>query len=162
MHPAEPYLDALGRSIGLPLELSPTGSVALQTEGGGLLIQWAEDPARLILYAELGILGSYRQPSILSRLLSANFLMHNGRGVALSISTSTDVVGINTAVFMDGLTPEAFLKEADVFLRYADAWRQTLGKMKAEAEVRADRQDVNGLPSERGDLFAGKVGMLRV
>ena len=162
MHPAEPYLDALGRSIGLPLELSPTGSVALQTEGGGLLIQWAEDPARLILYAELGVLGPYRQPALLSRLLSANFFMHNGRGAALSISPNTDVVGINTAVFMDGLTPEAFLKEADAFLRYADAWRQTLGKMKAEAEALADRQEVNGLPSERGDVFADGAGMLRV
>ena len=126
------------------------------------MIQWAEDPARLILYAELGVLGPYRQPALLSRLLSANFFMHNGRGAALSISPSTDVVGINTVVFMDGLTPEAFLKEADAFLRYADAWRQTLGKMKAEADARADRQDVNGLPFERGDLFAGGAGMLRV
>jgi len=133
---AKPYFDALNQALGLELSPSPTGSLAFQLEGWGLILQWLEEARAFILYAELGSLAGWGEREICRTLLGANFLLVETQGASLSLDSSKNVVGLNYYFPVYGQTGEGFVNLVDNFVEMADYWRGRLAALNAEQEER--------------------------
>ncbi|MDR3322973.1 MAG: type III secretion system chaperone, partial [Zoogloeaceae bacterium] len=92
---AQAFVEALGQTLGLDLALSPAGDLAFALDGRGFLLQWRETSHSFVVYAEIGHLAGWRDGEVCRRLLSANFLLAETQGAALSYDGINNVVGLN-------------------------------------------------------------------
>lgn len=150
------YIEALNRETGLDIRLSDAGAAYLMLDGRGLLIQWLEAQQMFVIYAEVGPLAGWRDGEVLRRLLAANFLFMQTRGGALSYDASANMVGMNYALPVYGLSPEDFVKKLDAVLTLTEEWRDELRRLCAEQERLA-----GGEPPEDDSLSAVQ-NMMRV
>lgn len=128
------FIDALGRKLGIDIQLSPTGAAYFVIDGYGLLIQWTESRHAFVVYAEVGRLSGWRDGEVVKELMAANFLLLGSRGGALSLDLSGSMVGLNFQIPVYGMTPEDFVKAIDGIVTQAGEWRGTLARMSAEKE----------------------------
>ena len=106
-----PYIEALNRETGLDIQLSASGGAQLMLEDRGVLLQWLEEQQMFIIYMELGPLSGWRDEEVLKQLLSANFLFLQTEGGSLSYNPSANMVGMNYASPVYGLSAEEFVRE---------------------------------------------------
>ena len=128
------YIEALNRETGLDIRLSDAGSACLELDGRGFLLQWLEAQQTFMSYAEVGPLAGWRDGEVLRRLLAANFLFMQTRGGALSYDASANMVGMNYALPVYGLSPEDFVKKLDAVATLTQEWRERLRRLCAEQE----------------------------
>ena len=128
------FIDALGRELGIDIELSPTGAAHFVIDGYGLLIQWTESRHAFVVYAEVGRLSGWRDGEVVKELMAANFLLLGSLGGALSLDLSKSMVGLSYQIPVYGMTPEDFVKAIDGIVTQAGEWRGTLARMSAEQE----------------------------
>lgn len=128
------FIDALGRELGMDIQLSPTGAAHFVIDGYGLLIQWTESRHAFVVYAEVGPLSGWRDGEVVKELMAANFLLLGSLGGALSLDLSKSMVGLSYQIPVYGMTPEDFVKAIDGIVTQAGEWRGTLARMSAEQE----------------------------
>lgn len=128
------FIDALGRELGIDIQLSPTGAAHFVIDGYGLLIQWTESRHAFVVYAEVGPLSGWRDGKVVKQLMAANFLLLGSLGGALSLDLSKSMVGLSYQIPVYGMTPEDFVKAIDGIVTQAGKWRGTLARMSAEQE----------------------------
>ena len=128
------YIEALNRATGLELSLSASGAAELVLDGRGVLLQWLEERQMFVVYIELAPLSGWRDHEVLRQLMAANFLLLESGGGALSYDTAANMVGINYALPVYGLSPEDFVKKLDAMMLMAETWRERLNRMAAEQE----------------------------
>lgn len=128
------FIDALGRELGIDIQLSPTGAAHFVIDGYGLLIQWTESRHAFVVYAEVGRLSGWRDGEVVKELMAANFLLLGSLGGALSLDLSKNMVGLCYQIPVYGMTPEDFVKAIDGIVTQAGEWRGTLARMSAEQE----------------------------
>ncbi|HJD96325.1 type III secretion system chaperone [Mailhella massiliensis] len=157
-----PYLEALNRETGLDIQLSASGGAQLMLEGRGMLLQWLEAQAMFIVYIELGTLSGWRDEEVLRQLLSANFLLLQTEGGALSYHPAANMVGMNYAISVYGLTAEDFVRRLDAVILLAEQWQERLRRMEAEQEKLAVRAVEGGeeTPSDADPYVS--MQMLRI
>ena len=158
-----PYLEALNRETGLDIQLSASGGAHMMLDGKGMLLQWLEEQGMFIVYMELGTLSGWRDEEVLRQLLSANFLFLQTEGGALSYNPAANMVGMNYAIPVYGLTAEDFVRRLDAVILLAEQWEERLRLMGAEQErlaAQAMAQEEQNSSSEEG-LYAA-MQMLRI
>lgn len=128
------YIEALNRETGLDIRLSPSGAAHFVLEDRGILLQWLEPRQMFAVYAEVGPLAGWRDDEVLRRLMSANFLFMQTGGGALSYDPAANMVGMNYALPVYGLSPEEFVRKLDAVVTLAEEWRDQLRRMCAEQE----------------------------
>ena len=128
------FIDALGRELGIDIQLSPTGAAHFVIDGHGLLIQWTESRHAFVVYAEVGRLSGWRDGEVVKELMAANFLLLGSLGGAFSLDLSRSMVGLCYQISVYGMTPEDFVKAIDGIVTQAGEWRGTLARMSAEQE----------------------------
>ena len=128
------FIDALGRELGIDIQLSPTGATHFVIDGHGLLIQWTESRHAFVVYAEVGRLSGWRDGEVVKELMVANFLLLGSHGGAFSLDLSRSMVGLCYQIPVYGMTPEDFVKAIDGIVTQAGEWRGTLARMSAEQE----------------------------
>lgn len=138
MH-AEPYIHALSQATGMDVELPPTGTLAFSLGGRGLLLQWNEAVQSFVAYVEIGPLQGCRDGDVCRQLLSANFLLLETRGTALSYNEINQMVALNYTIPIYGLTPTDFIRVLGNLVTLADEWKERLAIILAEAEAEALR-----------------------
>ena len=134
MEQSLPYIEALNKRTGLDIRLSSSGAARLDLEGRGILLQWLESLHQFTLYAEIGPMYGWRDGEVAKQLLAANFLFMQTQGGALSYDPFANMVGLNYAVPVYGLSPEEFVERVDAVVTLAEQWRERLRRMAAEQE----------------------------
>lgn len=144
MEQAAAYAEAIGREIGRDLRLSKTGSLFFELDGRGLLLQWQEASRSFVVYVEIGPLAGWRDGEVCRRLLSANFLLVQTRGGALSYDAAANMVGLNYVLPVYGVSPEEFVRNVNAVIVLADEWKAELVRLCAEQEkaVAADQEQI--------------------
>lgn len=134
MEQEQAYIDILAKELGMELTVSSTGAVTLVQEGRIVLLQWNAAENSFVVYVELGHLAGFNDSAVCRQLLSANFLLMESGGGALSYDSVNNMVGFNYALPVYGLSPEEFLQKMNAILLLAEEWKDTFSKMKAEQE----------------------------
>ena len=165
----QPFVDALGKKIGMPLEVSPSGALFLSLGEQGMLIQTIDDGKNILLYAGVGQPTAFRRGDVLGNLLAGNLFLAETRGAALSYDKYKGMVGLNLLLPLEGLEGDAFANTVDNMILAAAKWREELVRFNKEAEKKfsqAQAIEVEGLEADEeapaasgGDMAAY---MLRV
>ena len=95
------FIDALGRELGIDIQLSPTGAAHFVIDGHGLLIQWTESRHAFVVYAEVGRLSGWRDGEVVKELMAANFLLLGSLGGAFSLDLSRSMVGLFKSITLE-------------------------------------------------------------
>ena len=158
MHPAQPYLNALARKLGTSLTASESGEVRFEIGRRTVMLAWAESPDRFLIYADAGRIGTFRREDVLMRLLSANFLMHETEGAALSFDSTQNTVGLNGTIQVYGLSPEDFVKAFERFMALTALWRRKLARANRDAEEKA--AELGNRPPEESEPNGRETGFV--
>ena len=151
-----PFIKALGQTAGIAIDVSPSGAVRLDVGGRGLLLQWLEARKSFVAYAEIGRLSGIRDSVVLRELLSANFLLQETAGAALSFDPSTGTAGLNLSIPVNGLDTAEFVDRIDALLLPAEEWAGRLRSMcEAEEHVAVDL--LEEISREEGDAEAAEA-----
>ena len=163
MSQSVPYIEALNRETGLDIQLSASGGAQLMLEDRGVLLQWLEEQQMFIIYMELGPLSGWRDEEVLKQLLSANFLFLQTEGGSLSYNPSANMVGMNYAIPVYGLSAEEFVRRLDAIVLLAGQLMEKLRLMGAEQEKLAVQTMENRAEENMSDdaLYAS-MQMLRI
>ena len=132
--PLQAFANVLGQKIGLPLEVSPNGSLFLSLGEQGLLLQTVNDGQSVLLYAEVGAPTTFGRGDVLSALLAGNLFLMETKGAALSYDQYNEMVGLNLVLPLEGLEAEAFANAVDNLILTALAWREELQRLNQAAE----------------------------
>lgn len=128
------YMEVLSRELGTELRFSPSGAVSFEQDGCMILLQWKEAENAFVVYVELGYLGGINDEAVCRGLLSANFLLLESGGGALSYDSINNKVGFNYPLPVYGLSAEDFLQKLNAVLVMAGQWKNNFEKMKKEQE----------------------------
>lgn len=128
------YMEVLSRELGTELQVSSGGAVSFEQDGCMILLQWKEAENAFVVYAELGYLGGVNDEAVCRGLLSANFLLLESGGGALSYDSINNKVGFNYPLPVYGLSAEDFLQKLNAVLVMAGQWKNNFEKMKKEQE----------------------------
>lgn len=128
------YIEILSRELGAELRVSSGGAVSFEQDGCMILLQWKEAENSFVVYAELGYLSGVNDEAVCRSLLSANFLLLESGGGALSYDSINNKVGYNYPLPVYGLSAEDFLQKLNAVLVMAGQWKNNFEKMKKEQE----------------------------
>lgn len=128
------YMEVLSRELGTELQVSSGGAVSFEQDGCMILLQWKEAENAFVVYVELGYLGGINDEAVCRGLLSANFLLLESGGGALSYDSINNKVGFNYPLPVYGLSAEDFLQKLNAVLVMAGQWKNNFEKMKKEQE----------------------------
>lgn len=135
---ADTFIEALGRTLGIPLALSDKGSVALSMGGRSLLIQWVEAAQSFMFYAEVAPVPEWCSAAVCRLLLSSNFMLMETQGATLSWSAETGMAGLNLPLPAAGLDKVSFIRAVDAIVRLSDEWRNRIEAICEDEERRVD------------------------
>lgn len=156
-----PFIEALNRESGLQIELSGEGSAAFAVDDRGVLLQWSPARSAWIVYVELARLAGYRDSEIIARLMSANFLLHETKGGALSLDPTTNTVGLNYSIPVYGLSPDEFVRVFDAVIELSEQWSEDIRGM-IDDKKRLVEELQKDLAAGDKEQEAGSSEMLRV
>ena len=168
--PLQPFAEALGKKIGMSLEVSPSGALFLSLGEQSMLIQTIDDGKNVLFYTEVGQPTTFRRGDVFGDLLSGNLFLAETRGATLSYDKYKGMVGLNLLLPLEGLEGDAFANTVDNMILAAAKWREELARFNKEAEDKfnqAQAIEAEGLEADEetpaasgGDLAAAY--MLRV
>lgn len=159
-----PYIDALAKKTGLPLELSPGGSFMALIDKKRLLISVPDNSDAILFYLEVGRPTLFRRGEVLAALMGGNLFLAETRGAALSYDEPSEMVGLNLLLPLRHLESEEFINAVDNFLAAGEGWGLKLKTLNAKAEERA-RQAGGNISESAGETETPAPGvshMLRV
>ena len=164
---ADGYIEALGRAIGEKIDIPADGKIALMLGNRGVLLLWQDDVC--VVHVEVGPLLGWRDGEVCKQLLSANFLLRETDGGALSYNPVTNMVGLNCPISLYGLEPQGFPAVLDRVLALGAIWQEKLlamGKAQEDAAMNASRPGAEASseagPGDAADEVAPSMHMLRV
>ncbi len=132
--PLQPFAEALGKKIGMDLEVSPNGALFLSLDEQSMLIQTIDNGKSVLLYAGVGQPTAFRRGDVFGELLAGNLFLAETRGAALSYDKYSGVVGLNLILPLEGLEGDAFINAVDNIILAAAKWREELARFNKEAE----------------------------
>lgn len=141
MSEVKSYLEVLSKELGIEINSSNSNAIAFNLDGNNVLLQWRELDNSFIVYSEIGNLVGWNDEAICRQLLSANFLLMETEGAALSYDMNANKVGINYVLPLYGLSPEEFLQKLNAVLVLAEKWHANLVAMQKEQEELAEKED---------------------
>lgn len=141
MSEVKSYLEVLSKELGIEINSSNSNAIAFNLDGNNVLLQWRELDNSFIVYSEIGNLVGWNDEAICRQLLSANFLLMETEGAALSYDMNANKVGINYVLPLYGLSPEEFLQKLNAVLVLAEKWHSNLIAMQKEQEELAEKED---------------------
>lgn len=141
MSEVKSYLEVLSKELGIEINSSNSNAIAFNLDGNNVLLQWRELDNSFIVYSEIGNLVGWNDEAICRQLLSANFLLMETEGAALSYDMNANKVGINYVLPLYGLSPEEFLQKLNAVLVLAEKWHANLIAMQKEQEELAEKED---------------------
>ena len=130
----QPFVDALGKKIGMPLEVSPSGALFLSLGEQGMLIQTIDDGKNILLYAGVGQPTAFRRGDVLGNLLAGNLFLAETQGATLSYDKYNSMVALNLILPLKGLEADEFANAVDNIILVAIKWREELARLNKEAE----------------------------
>ena len=149
--PLQPFAEALGKKIGMSLEVSPSGALFLSLGEQSMLIQTIDEGKNVLFYTEVGQPTTFRRGDVFGDLLSGNLFLAETRGAALSYDKYKGMVGLNLVLPLKGLEGDAFANTVDNMILAAAKWREALAGFNKEAEnkfAQAQALEAEGLESE--------------
>lgn len=141
MSEVQTYLETLSKELGININLSGSHTAVFNLDGNNILLQWRELDNSFIIYSEIGSLRGWNDEAICRQLLSANFLLMETEGAALSYDMNVNKVGINYVLPLYGLSAEEFLQKLNAVLVLAEKWHANLLAMQKEQEELAAKED---------------------
>lgn len=128
------YIDALATALGQEFALSQDGTLILSIDDVPLLIQERADHFHLQM--PLGGITPVDTLAVMTKLLSANFLLHETGGGALSYNAEAGVVFLEFALYTAQLSAGGFVTAVEAFTHLADAWMTKLEEINSSTEAR--------------------------
>lgn len=134
--PLQPFVEALGKKIGMSLEVSPDGALFLSLGEQSMLLQTIDDGKSLLLYIGIGQPTAFRRGDVFGALLGGNLFLAETRGATLSYDKYRNLVGLNLILPLERLGADDFTNAVDNMILMAAKWREELARLNKEAEAR--------------------------
>lgn len=96
-----------------------------------LIIEAADDPARLVVSAELGTAAEAQQRTVYETLLCYNLMWRNSGGVKIGLAGPQGALIISTEVCLQGLILADLQQELSKFLKIVRSWTDYVAKADA-------------------------------
>ena len=159
-----PFMKALSDVVGQDVTIDGEGGLAFSLEKGNLLLQWNEEHGSFVAYAEVGPLLGWNDAEVCRVLLSANFLLLETQGAALSYDEVNNMVALNRIILVQGLEPESFIQILNDLLITAEIWKGNLQDLMAKQEeaARANASRLRELSGEIVEEVEESSFLLRV
>ncbi len=93
-----------------------------------LIIEPADDPARMVISAELGVAAEAQQCAVYETLLCYNLLWKETGGVKIGLAGPQGALLISTDVCLDGMTLMELQEALNSFLTITRSWTQYVAK----------------------------------
>ncbi len=87
-----------------------------------LIMEAADDPARIVISAELGAAAEAQQRTIYETLLCYNLMWHNSGGAKIGLAGPQGALIISTELCLQGLTLADLQQELGKFLKIVRSW----------------------------------------
>ena len=161
---AAPFIQKLSETVGQEVNLDEKGAVAFSLAGGHVFLEWNDARASFVAYAEVGPLLGWNDAEVCRELLSANFLLLETLGSALSYDEVNYIVALNRNIAVQGLDPDSFINILNEFLLVADIWKEKLILIMAQHEelARSNAESLRELSGEMIEEAEESAFLLRV
>lgn len=162
--PVTPFIKALSAVVGQEVTIDGEGGLAFSLERGNLLLQWNEEKESFVAYVEVGPLMGWNDAEVCRALLSANVLLLETQGSALSYDEVNNTVALNRLIPVQGLEPEGFIQILNNLLAMAEIWQENLKSLiaKQEEAARANAASLSELSGENAEEAEESSFLLRV
>lgn len=152
--PLQPFAETLGKKIGMSLEVSPSGALFLSLGEQSMLIQTINDGKNALFYTEVGQPTTFLRADVFGDLLAGNLFLAETQGAALSYDKYQNMVGLNLALSLEGLTGDAFANTVDNMILAAAKWREALAGFNKKAEEKFNQAQTLGAEGLESDEAA--------
>jgi hypothetical protein len=96
-----------------------------------ILLEPAEEPARIVISTELGSAAEAQQRAIYETMLCYNLMWRDSGGIKIGLAGPQGALIISTDVCIEGLTLQQLQQEIEGFLKIARSWTQYVGKAES-------------------------------
>jgi hypothetical protein len=122
--PAMPAIDAIVQTE------DPSWAIQFGDESI-ILLEPAEEPARIVISTELGSAAEAQQRAIYETMLCYNLMWRDSGGIKIGLAGPQGALIISTDVCIEGLTLQQLQQEIEGFLKIARSWTQYVGKAES-------------------------------
>ena len=122
--PAMPAIDAIVQTE------DPSWAIQFGDESI-ILLESAEEPARIVISTELGSAAEAQQRAIYETMLCYNLMWRDSGGIKIGLAGPQGALIISTDVCIEGLTLQQLQQEIEGFLKIARSWTQYVGKAES-------------------------------
>ncbi len=122
--PAMPAIDAIVQTE------DPSWAIQFGDESI-ILLEPAEEPARIVISTELGSAAEAQQRTIYETMLCYNLMWRDSGGIKIGLAGPQGALIISTDVCIEGLTLQQLQQEIEGFLKIARSWTQYVGKAES-------------------------------
>jgi hypothetical protein len=122
--PAMPAIDAIVQTE------DPSWAIQFGDESI-ILLEPAEEPARIVISTELGSAAEAQQRAIYETMLCYNLMWRDSGGIKIGLAGPQGALIISTDVCIEGLTLQQLQQEIEGFLKIARSWMQYVGKAES-------------------------------
>ena len=119
--PAIPEIDAIVQTE------DPSWAIQFSDESI-ILLEAAEDPARIVISTELGSAAEAQQRAIYETMLCYNMMWRDTGGIKIGLAGPQGALIISTEVCLEGLTLQDLQQKILSFLKTTRSWTQYVGK----------------------------------
>ncbi len=155
---SQAYINALGHALGQDFALDQYGTLTLAIDDVPLLIQERADHFHMQM--PIGAITAVDKLSVMTELLSANFLLHQTGGGALSYNAEAGAVFLEYAMHTEQMDAESFVAAVEAFVHMVDAWMTRLDEINASAARRVAQKiaELEAKQAENEALRTGAAG----
>lgn len=131
------YIDALSTVLGQEVQKNEHGLHAFILDNVPVMLHFRPADSTCLLHMEIGYPTGFGN-SIMSRLLSANFLLAETHGAAISLDERTGLAFLEYVFSVATLDGPGFVAQVEGFVALADIWTKRLQKWNQEIESEVD------------------------
>ena len=136
--PAMPAIDAIVQTE------DPSWAIQFGDESI-ILLEPAEEPARIVISTELGSAAEAQQRTIYETMLCYNLMWRDSGGIKIGLAGPQGALIISTDVCIEGLTLQQLQQEIEGFLKIARSWTQYVGKAESGEAAPLPGMDASSL-----------------